>query len=152
MDIARIKMFMCEIPMFDQLKPEDVPVMASFLEYRPVPPKTVLATEGQIGDSVFFIISGKVEIRKEGMDGKVAVMGQRGKGTTVGEIALVVENSMRIATIVAVDNVELLALSRGNFEKIIAKNPTIAIRILRNIAATLSQRVSQLSGKVADLS
>jgi len=151
-DIGRIKMFMCEIPMFDQLKPEDVPVMASFLEYRPVPPKTVLATEGQIGDSVFFIISGKVEIRKEGMDGKVAVMGQRGKGTTVGEIALVVENSMRIATIVAVDNVELLSLSRGNFEKIIAKNPTIAIRILRNIAATLSQRVSQLSGKVADLS
>ncbi len=152
MDLRGIKMFMCEIPLFDQLKQDDIPVMASYLEYRTVPPKTVIANEGEVGNSVFFIVNGKAEIRKEGMDGKQASMGFRGKGASVGEIALVVDSPMRIATIVAAETVEMLVLSRENFEKIILKNPAIAIRILRNIANTLSQRVGQLSGKVADMS
>ncbi|MBI5179242.1 MAG: cyclic nucleotide-binding domain-containing protein [Nitrospinae bacterium] len=151
MDVRGVKALMCEIPMFDQIRPDDVTVMASYLEYRKVTPGTVLAAEGQTGDSVFFIVSGKIEIKKEGMDGKLASMGFRGKGTSVGEISLVSDNPIRIATVVAKDPSEILVLSRVNFEKIEAKNPSIAIRILKNIASTLSQRVGQLSGKLADL-
>jgi len=150
-EVRGIKALMCEIPMFDQIRPDDVNVMASYLEYKQVNPGTVLAGEGQTGASVFFIVSGKVEIKKEGMDGKQASMGFRGKGTSVGEISLVADNPIRIATVVANERSEILVLSRANFEKIEAKNPSIAIRILKNIASTLSQRVGQLSGKLADM-
>ncbi len=150
MNIAGIKTMMCEIPMFDLLKPDELTLMASFLEYRRVPPKTVLMKEGTPGDSVIFIVAGKVDIRKEAMDGSIQVISTLGKGTTVGEMSLVQDNPLRAADAVSSEEAEVLYLTRGNFEKVIQKNPPAAIRILRNIASTLSQRLSHLSGRYAD--
>lgn len=147
-----IKTLMCEIPMFDQIRPDDATVLAQHLEYRKVPPKTVLAREGAPGDSVFFITNGKVDILKESLGGKQQLLATRGKGTTVGELALVQDAPARIATIVATEETEVLSLRREMFDKLVAKNPAIAVRILRNIANILSQRLGQLSGKFADLS
>ena len=151
MDIAGIKTLMCEIPVFDNIKPADVPVLASRLEFRRFPPNTMVAKEGAPGDFAFFITSGKIEIRKENLDGKYTVLAHHGRGMSVGEMSLVRGNAtVRGASIVTVEPTEALFLSRQNFELLIEKNPSIAIQILRNIASTVSQRLDQLSGRFVD--
>lgn len=151
MDIAGIKNLMCEIPMFDNIKHADVFILASKLEHRRYPANTMVAKEGSPGDSVLFISSGKVEIRKEGIDGKYTVLAQHGKGRSVGEMALVRgEATPRGASIVAVEATEGLFLSRDNFDVLIEKNPSIAIQILRNIASTISDRLDHLGSRYAD--
>jgi CRP-like cAMP-binding protein len=150
-DIAGIKAIMCEIPVFDNVKPSDIPVLASKLEFRRFPPNTMVAKEGTPGDFAFFITSGKVEIRKENLDGKYTVLALHGKGMSVGEMSLVRDNlTLRVASIVAVETTEALFLSRENFEWLIEKNPSVAIQILRNIASTVSQRLDQMSGRYVD--
>ncbi|MBI5638662.1 MAG: cyclic nucleotide-binding domain-containing protein [Nitrospinae bacterium] len=151
MDIAGIKNIMCEIPMFDNIKQSDIAVLASKLELRRYPANTMVAREGSPGDSVLFITSGKLEIRKESLDGKYTVLAQHGKGKSVGEMALVRGNATpRGASIVATELTEALVLSRKNFEVLIEKNPPIAIQILRNIAAAISDRLDHLGSRYAD--
>ncbi len=151
MDIAGIKNIMCEIPMFDNIKQSDITVLASKLEHRRYPTNTMVAKEGSPGDSVLFITSGKVEIRKESLDGKYTVLAQHGKGRSVGEMALVRGDATpRGASIVAIEPTEALFLSRGNFDILIEKNPAIAIQILRNIASTISDRLDHLGSRYAD--
>lgn len=151
MDIAGIKNIMCEIPMFDNIRPSDLTVLATKLEHRRYPADSVIAKEGSPGDSVLFITSGKVEIRKESIDGKYTVLAQHGKGRSVGEMALVRgEATPRGASIVAIESTEALFLSRDNFEVLIEKNPSIVIQILRNIASTISDRLDHLGSRYAD--
>ncbi len=151
MDLAGIKNIMCEIPMFDNIKQSDIVILASKLEYRRYPANSLVAKEGSAGDSVLFITSGKVEIRKESFDGKYTVLAQHGKGRSVGEMALVRGDATpRGASIVATEPTEALFLSRDNFDILIEKNPTIAIQILRNIASTISERLDHLGSRFAD--
>lgn len=151
MDIAGIKNLMCEIPMFDNIRQSDITVLASKLEHRRYPADTMVAKEGSPGDSVLFITSGKLEIRKESLDGKYTVLARHGKGKSVGEMALVRgEATPRGASIVATELTEALVLSRESFDIFIEKNPSIAIQILRNIASTISDRLDHLGSRYVD--
>lgn len=137
--------------MFDNIKPADVAILAGKLEFHRYPANAMVAREGSPGDSVFFITSGKVEIRKESLGGKYTVLAQHGKGKSVGEMALVRGDATpRGASIVTTEKTEALMLSRHNFDLLIEKNPSVAIQILRNIASTISDRLDHLGSRYAD--
>ncbi len=151
MDKGTIKTLMCEIPQFDKLEQEELDVMADVIEYQKIEGNTVIVKEGSVGDSLFYIVEGQIEIKKETMEGKHAILARYRKGATVGEMALVEEVSTRSATATAIEDTEILTLSRGNFEKVIDTHPRIAVKILRNIAAIISTRLRYTSGRFADI-
>jgi len=147
---AHIKTLMCEVPQFDQLTSDELDILSMHVEKRRAPAKMALCKEGSAGDSLFYIVEGKIEIRKETTDGRQTVLAQFNKGCTVGEMSLI-EETPRSATATAVNDVELLVLTRENFEIIVKKNPDIGVKILRNIAKSLSTRLRYTSGRFADL-
>ncbi|MBI4667203.1 MAG: cyclic nucleotide-binding domain-containing protein [Nitrospinae bacterium] len=146
----QIKALMCEVPEFDQLEPDELEMLSKSIFLRRAPAGTVLCREGTVGDSLYYIVNGKIEIRKESMDGRQAVLARFGKGASVGEMSLV-EDSPRSATAMALDDAELLILTRENFEKLLQTSPQIGIKILRNIAKSLSKRLRFTSGRFADV-
>ncbi len=145
-----IKTLMCEVPQFDLLTPDELDILSRHIENKKVPKGMVLCKEGAVGDSLFYIIEGKIEIKKEATDGRQTVLAQFHKGSTVGEMSLV-EESPRSATATALEDVELLILTREKFEKILSDEPPVGVKILRNIARSLSTRLRHTSGRFADL-
>jgi len=147
---GHIKALMCEVPQFDMLTPEELDTLSRHVISRHVPSGMVLCKEGAMGDSLFYITEGKIEIRKESFDGRQTILAQFHKGSTVGEMSLI-EESPRSATATAIEDIELLILSRESFEKLLAESPQIGVKILRNIAKSLSNRLRHTSGRFADV-
>ena len=150
MDKDGIKNLMTETPHFDELDHNEVDMLAHYLEYKKVIAGTVLIKEGQVGDTLFYILSGKVEIRVESMSAQTHALTERGKGYTIGELAVVGLSNIRSATVTAVDETALLLLTKQQYENLIEKHPKTALKILKSITAQLSQRIHELSGQVAD--
>lgn len=146
-----LKVLMCEIPQFDKLESHEIDVMAEHMEYRKVSAGTILVKEGTFGESLFYVVKGQIEIKKEALSGSQTVLARFGKGTTVGEMALVEENSTRSATATVIMDSEFLILSRKDFNKIIENYPKMAIKILKSIASSIGSRLRHTSGRFADM-
>lgn len=151
MNIDAIKAAMCEIPQFDTLETAELDTMANLIDYRKVPAGTMLVKEGSVGDSLYYIVTGKVEIKKEAVSGQQTVLAQFSKGSTVGEMSLVEKRSTRSATAMTLEDSELLVLTRENFDRLGDSNPKIALKIVRNIAGQISARLRYTSGRFADI-
>tara|TARA_B100000315_G_scaffold33171_1_gene27832 strand:- start:611 stop:1072 length:462 start_codon:yes stop_codon:yes gene_type:complete len=151
MDKSTLKVLMCEVPQFDKLDSGEIEIMADHVEYRKMPAGTILLEEGSSGDSLYYVIGGIVEIRKEAMDGTQSILSQFTKGAAIGEMGLIDMNSKRSATAKVVEESEFLVLTRKNFNDIIEKNPKIAIKVLISIACTISSRLRHTSGRFADI-
>ncbi len=151
MDIENLKVLMCEIPQFDKLNSNEIDIMAEHVQHHKVTAGTTLVEEGTFGDSLFYIVKGQIEIKKEAISGNQAVLAHFGKGTTVGEMALVEKKSKRSATATAIMDTELLILSRKSFNQIIENHPKMAIKILQSIASSIGSRLRHTSGRFADI-
>lgn len=142
---------MCEIPQLDKLNIDEMQVVAGLMEYKKVEENTMLVKEGGMGDSLFYIVEGQIEIKKENLESQQAILARFGKGAAVGEMALVEDHSIRSATATTLKETELLVLSRESFDTIVDNYPKIAIKVLKNIATMLSARLRYTSGRFADI-
>jgi len=104
-----------------------------------------LMRQGDVGDGMFVIQEGQVEIvLGEGeSESRVRVAGA---GELIGEMA-VFENEVRSATVRALGRVRVLTVDRKNFLRQINEDPTIAFRLVQ----TMSRRVRELSEEIVKL-
>lgn len=75
-----------------------------------------LLKEGQRDASVFLITKGKVEIRVGPLDDSPIVLGTRGPGDILGEMAAV-DDQPHMASAVALENTTATVMSRSEFQR-----------------------------------
>ena len=97
------------IPMFGPLPPDILERLALNLEPMHFASGATIVRQGDHGDRLFVIAEGEVEVSIDG-----TIVGRQGHGTEFGEIALL-RDVPRTATVVALTDVELLALPREVF-------------------------------------
>ena len=71
----------------------------------------VIMRQGEAGQSAYIIESGRVEIVIERPGGPEQSVGTRGKGTVIGEMAII-DNAPRTATVRAIEDCKLLEITR----------------------------------------
>jgi signal transduction histidine kinase len=103
-----------------------------------MPAGTVVCLEGQPGESLFIIVSGRVEILKEMGDGTDKLLNNAGPGEFFGEMAIVQETT-RSATVRTTEPTTLLEIGQAPFLRVLGRSPTLAIRILIEITDRLRQ-------------
>ena len=106
----------------------------SFVE-RWCQPGEIIFREGTPGDTMYMIYSGRVVVFK-GKFTSPTVLGYRGPGDIIGEMA-VLEHRPRSATVVALDDVRLMGISRERFQKLLVDTPSVGL----NVMAMLSSRL-----------
>jgi len=106
----------------------------------------IVAREGEIGDCMFIVQDGLVEI-VVGDAGSEVVLRTVGRNELLGEMAIF-EHRPRSATIRARGRARLLTLDKRNFLRRINEDPSLAFRMIE----TMSIRVRELSQEVLDLS
>ncbi|GJM40755.1 MAG: hypothetical protein DHS20C20_10370 [Ardenticatenaceae bacterium] len=104
--------------------------------------ETVLQA-GETGDVFYMVMEGEMDILSP--DGSHSV-GKVTAGDFLGEIALV-SRQPYTATAVAATNVQLVALKYQDFENLINRHPRIGLRVMRNIAISVGEKLRLLNLK-----
>ncbi len=96
-----------------------------------------IISEGDDGDTAFFIVSGSVDVII-GPGAKARTVGTLREGEVFGEMCLI-EPGPRSATIRAVTDVECLATSYEDFIAAIEDNPDRAVAFMKTLVRRLRQ-------------
>ncbi len=107
-----------KLPLFANLEASRIAAIARLLKLDVVPPRYTIVMQGEPGDSMFFIVSGEVEVEVQPRPIRM------GPGQYFGEIALLQE-APRTATIVSVTECELLVLNAADFHRLLHEYPAL---------------------------
>jgi CRP/FNR family transcriptional regulator, cyclic AMP receptor protein len=109
--------------------------------------------EGEYGNELFILLSGKIEIVKVTLQGEhytLSTLDSGMGGVSVGEFALI-DNDRRSATVIANTECECLVIKRDDFLEFGDKNPEIGLNITRAIAKQLSTMQRKTNSDVITL-
>ena len=127
------------IPLFSALSREDIAKVLGRLEEKTFPSGATIFSQGDEGDSFYFIQSGAVQVVLETAGGRKENIAVFGPQDCFGEMALL-SGEPRSATIIAVKDTTVWRLSREAWAELIEKHPTW----LLHFCATLSKRLARL--------
>jgi len=132
-----------EVPMFSGLSPEDLEKIAEVADEFLYSKEDLLCSEGEPGNTLFIIASGKVDVVKKTGDGREHILATHGAGGFVGEMAIL-ESAPRSATLRANGDTRVLEITGEAFSAILLDRPEVAVSVLRN----MSTRVRELNAKI----
>jgi len=101
-----------------------------------VAPGDRICEEGEAGDAVYFILSGRVQVSKYLELGTQHLLNELHPGQFFGELALV-EDAPRMASVDALEETALLVITKDDFQDLLARNPETAMPVMRAIASRL---------------
>ena len=122
-------------PLLSLLANTDRKTLAKLIVEKQYVPGQVVFTEGETGDAMYIVRSGRVVVVKGDLE-HPTVLGYRGVGEIVGEMALL-ENRPRFASIIAMDKVSLLRIRREDFLRFLHTDTELGMSILRALSTRL---------------
>jgi len=125
-----------ETVLFRELNDEALATIAQEASTRKLVKDEVLMRKGDAGDSLFLVHYGEMKIVTEDSKGDELIINKCGPGEVIGEMALI-DDVPRSATVIALEDVEVLELRHDVFEKILETRPDVSISIIRNYSSRL---------------
>jgi SulP family sulfate permease len=119
-------------------------------ERREVQADEVIVRAGEAGDSMHFILDGRVGVMVADDQGVTTRVRSLGRYTTIGEMGLVTQ-APRSATIQAEVGSVLYALSKLQFEAIKSENPALGQKLLTYFVSVMAERLSFANRMIAVL-
>ena len=102
--------------------------------------------EGDPGDQLYFIVSGKIKLGRTAPDGRESLVAVMGPGELFGEMALF-DPSPRSTSATAVSETRLAGLKHENLKKVIERSPDVSAQLLQ----ALARRLRRTNESLADL-
>ena len=106
----------------------------------------VLFAEGEAGEKLFVIESGKIKLGHTASDGRESIIAVLGAGELIGELSLF-DPGPRTATAVAVTNSKVLSMGHEALLPWLVGRPDLAVALL----AALARRLRRTNEALADL-
>jgi CRP/FNR family cyclic AMP-dependent transcriptional regulator len=141
MNAQKIEMLK-NIPIFQELTRKEILEVDELLHERIYEKDEIIFEDGDSGHGIFIILSGKLRAHPNCELLKTANL-EFGPGQLVGELSLF-DEAPRTTTVVAVEHTVAVALFQAEFSTLLTKNKNIGVKVLVEIARTLSQRTRQL--------
>jgi len=121
------------VPLFSKLNDSELEQIVSQCVRRECDKDKVLFVEEEVGQTLFIILRGNVKVARTSDEGKEVILTILKAGDFFGELSLL-DGKGRSATVISMDDSELLTLRRSEFLLIIEKFPHIAIELLKVLA------------------
>ncbi len=127
------------IPLFSFVSDEDLELIAEKLELRSFPANTQLIEEGDPGDCLYLIKTGRVKVFAKHEDLKQEIiLSYLDAGDHFGEMSLI-SGEPRSASVVSVTDIEVWELSRSVFDSLIMNNPNITLTLTHLLTQRLKE-------------
>jgi CRP-like cAMP-binding protein len=131
---------------FQGVDPSAVQDLRTALEPVSFPRAHVIFAEGELGDRLYIILSGKVKIGRRSPDGRENLLAVFGPSDMFGELSIF-DPGPRTSTATTVTEVHAVTMDRTALREWITKRPEIAEQLLRVIA----RRLRRTNNMLADL-
>lgn len=131
------------IPLFRQLDYKEVVTILTIISVRAYGPGDDVITEGEVGDELFVVLTGSVDVKKGGR-----TLATLKKAKHFGEMALL-DNEPRSATVMAAEHSKLMVIQREDFHSLIKREPSIGVKLLTSFCLSLSERLRDTSARAA---
>jgi CRP/FNR family transcriptional regulator len=103
----------------------------------------VIFREGDVGDTCYLLRSGAVVLTREHQDGRTVALAELRAGMLFGELAMF-RGETRSATAEAIEPASAVALLASDVQRLIRRNPDLALKLL----ASLAERVSRTNERL----
>jgi CRP/FNR family cyclic AMP-dependent transcriptional regulator len=130
--------------LFQGVDSADVEAIVSEFEIMEVARGQVLFHEGEPGDSLYIVISGKVKLGRRASDGRENLVAVMGPSDQFGELSLF-DPGPRTATAVVVTDGRVARLPKAALQKWVEERPQIAMQLLRVVARRLRRTNTMLA-------
>jgi len=136
--------FLQRIQLFSLLGWAECDAVVKRLKRRELPPSYTIVREGQPGTSMFFLTSGKVEVRKKDLNtGIDFLLTELGPGQCFGEMALLT-GQPRAATVVTLEPTTVGVLEQEDFQALLLSHPKIGLSLTKILAGRLEEANQQV--------
>ncbi|MGQ9815688.1 MAG: cyclic nucleotide-binding domain-containing protein [Candidatus Roseilinea sp.] len=132
-DIVQTAQFLERVPLFRSLNRRQIEVLAKRLVERKFSAGTAIVTQGQGGEGLFIIVTGRAEAIRERGDGSRVTVNTFGPTDFFGELALL-DDGLRTASVIATEPTQCLVLGRWDFLAEINRDAEMATLILQELA------------------
>ena len=131
---------------FQGVDPEAAEALAKEMDTVEIRKGEVVFNEGEPGDSLYIVLSGKIKLGRRAADGRQNLISVMGPSDMVGELSLF-DPGPRTATATAVVDTRLARLRKQSLRPWLTNRPEIAEQLLR----VLARRLRRTNDALADL-
>jgi CRP-like cAMP-binding protein len=128
------------VVLFKDLSMRDLAMVDSLMHERRYLAEEVIFDEGEEGQGLFLVLSGRVKITLPANVSGALI--ELGPGAFFGEVALL-DQSVRTAQARAIEDTQIVALFRAEFYSLLETHSAIASRISFQLARALAARLRQ---------
>ncbi|MFO0664466.1 MAG: cyclic nucleotide-binding domain-containing protein [Polyangiaceae bacterium] len=142
--VALKRAVLAKVPIFARLDQRELLRVMQVAETRTFAAGDVLIREGERGDELYIVLTGKVMVSRGG-----ATLTHLGQGQNFGEMALI-RSVPRSATVVAEEYSETLVIHRTDFFELLRREHQLGLKMLWAFVGVLADRLDQTSGELRD--
>jgi CRP/FNR family transcriptional regulator, cyclic AMP receptor protein len=135
-----------EAPLFETLSEEDAQALRSKVLVVKLDRGERLFSEGDKGDRLYIILTGKIKLTKAAPDGRENLLSVHGPGEMFGELSLF-DPIPRTSSATAITQAELAGLAHDAMRAFLATRPEVSMHLLQ----ALAQRLRRINEVKADL-
>ena len=106
----------------------------------------VIVRQGEVGDCMFVIQKGKVEVISE-ENGEEIRLAVREEGEFFGEMAIF-DRDVRSATVRAMGQARVLTVDKKNFMRRVHEDPSLAFRLVETMSRRLRELQTELTREI----
>ncbi len=156
---GKVPRFLRRVRVFNDFSELELRTLSSYLHLRDFQAKEFIFRQGEKGAGLYFVFLGHVDVVVENDD--FAGEGDERKGASLvlslergdyfGELALLQQDSIRNASVIAQDRTSLLGLFLPDLEDMIEAHPVVAAKLLQAISRIIASRLYNLTTEVRKL-
>jgi CRP-like cAMP-binding protein len=131
------------VPLFSSLSDAELDLVGQSARQVKYPDRSVVFHEGDPGDFLLVLLTGRVKVSLVGEEGKEITLRQLGPPSFLGEMALL-DGSPRSATVTTLEKTTCLMLGRDEFLNLMRSHVELMTRVLQHLTGTLRNATEQI--------
>jgi CRP-like cAMP-binding protein len=140
------------IPIFSNLNNFEAETLLQITSVTVFKDKELIFREGTLGDSLYVILDGTVDIVKQVGNKEFKTLARLNKDTAFGEMTLIHDEvTPRSASAIARERTRLLIIHKDDFQKLLDFGSVIAYKVTLNICRLLSDRLAKVDREWEEL-
>ncbi len=135
---------------FSELDDAELEAVSKIMVRKKYKPGDHVCKETDRGDSLYIIRKGEVKACKIAADGELFTLTVMHDGDIFGEMSFL-DDRPHSASIVAISDLEVLVMTRKEFETLVDTNPWVVYKLLKNIVYTVHAIVKGMNTRYMEM-
>lgn len=135
------------IPLFEDFSSSEIEALCAYMICYAAPRDSQILREGEDGDFLLVVLTGKVAVRKAMPNGDVKLITLVGPGASLGEMSLV-DGHPRFASCVTAEPTDFAVLTRQELNEILINQPRLGNKLLLVLLQMMTRRLRDASERL----